>query len=135
MVLVVRGALMLVGLLFVALGATFLFDPVGQGGDFGLTAKGNQGLSTLRADFTAYFWIAGGSLALGAWKRNRTLLLVAAALMAITCAVRGLSLVLDGPYDGWSRPMAVEAFTVIIALFGSRTLPQTAAVADESEML
>ena len=134
MVVVVRGALMLVGLLFIGLGATFLFDPVGQGGDFGVAANGNQGLSTIRADLTAYFWIAGGTLAIGAWRRDRTLLLVAAALMAITFAARGMSLVADGPYEGWTMPMAVEAFTVIIALFGARVLPQSSSVSDESEM-
>lgn len=135
MVLIVRAALMLTGLLFVVLGGTFLFDPVGQGGDFGVSPNGNQGLSTIRADFTSYFWVAGGSLILGAWKRDRTLLLVAVAIMAITCIVRAFSLALDGPYDGWSMPMAVEAFVVIIALFGSRVLPQSANVADQSEML
>ena len=135
MVLIVRAALMLAGLLFVVLGGTFLLDPIGQGGDFGVSPNGNRGLSTIRADFTAYFWIAGGSLIIGAWRRDRTLLLVAAAIMAITCIVRGVSLVLDGPYDGWSMPMAVEAFVVIIALFGSRALPQSANVTDQSEML
>ncbi len=135
MVLIVRAALLLAGLLFIVLGTTFLLDPVGQGGDFGISANGNQGLSTIRADFTAYFWVAGGALAIGAWRGSRTLLLVAAVLMAITFAARGLSLVLDGPYEGWTMPMAVEAFTVIIALFGARVLPQSAAVADQTEML
>ncbi|MDJ0642511.1 MAG: hypothetical protein QNJ15_06825 [Erythrobacter sp.] len=135
MILIVRAALFLAGLLFVILGGTFLLDPVGQGTDFGLTANGNRGLSTIRADFAAYFWIAGGTLILGAWRRDRTLLLVAAALMAITCVVRGLSLAFDGFYEGWSMPMAVEAFVVIIALFGSRALPQSASVQDQGETL
>ncbi len=135
MVLIVRAALLLIGLLFVILGATFLFDPVGQGGDFGLTAKGNQGLSTIRADFTAYFWVAGGALIIGAWQRKGDLLLVAAALMGITLAVRGVSLGLDGFYSGWIMPMAVEAFTVIIALFGSRVLPHAALVPDQADTL
>ncbi|QUL37727.1 hypothetical protein [Erythrobacter sp. JK5] len=135
MILVMRAVLTLVGLVFILIGTSFLIDPAIQGGDFGLVAKGAQGLSTIRADFTAYFWVAGGTLVIGAWKRNGDLLLVAAALMGITLAVRGLSLALDGFYEGWTMPMAVEAFTVIVALFGSRVLPHSALVPDAAETL
>ncbi|MEL6529827.1 MAG: hypothetical protein AAGK01_02705 [Pseudomonadota bacterium] len=135
MVLVVRATLIVIGLLFIVLGATFLLDPVGQGSDFGLTPNGNQGLSTIRADFTAFFWIAGGTLAIGAWRNQGDLLLVAAAIMGITLAVRCLSLGLDGTYPGWSMPMAVEAFTLILALFGSRVLPHAALVPDQTDTL
>ncbi|WP_298469649.1 hypothetical protein [uncultured Erythrobacter sp.] len=135
MVMLVRTVLLVGGLLFILIGASFLLDPAGQGGDFGLTPKGNQGLSTIRADFTAYFWVAGGAMVIGAWKRKGDLLLVAAALMGITFVARGLSLALDGFYPGWMMPMAVEASTVIIALFGSRVLPHAALVPDQADTL
>lgn len=127
MVVLVRGVLVLLGALFVFLGGTFLLDPVGQGGDFGLTAKGNQGLSTIRADMTAFFWVSGGAFLIGAWKQRGDVLLVTAALMGITLAGRAVSIALDGPYEGWQMPMAVEALTVVVALFGARILPRPSA--------
>lgn len=128
--LAVRAILLLGGGLFLLVGATFLLDPVTQGGDFGLMAKGARGLSTIRADFTAYFWVAGGTMIIGAWKRNGDFLLIAAVLMGITLVVRGLSLALDGFYPGWAMPMAVEAITVVVALYGSRVLPHSADLPD-----
>ena len=126
MAMVLRGALVALGLLFVGIGGTFLFDPVGQGGDFGLTPNGNQGLSTIRADFTAFFWVSGGALILGAWKQRGDWLLVAAALMGITLAGRAVSLAMDGTYEGWPLPMAVEALTVMLAVAGNRMFGKTA---------
>ena len=69
------------GLLFLLIGGTFLLDPLGQGGDFGLEPDGNQGLSTIRGDMTAIFWVSGGGLIIGAWKQRGDLLLVAAAII------------------------------------------------------
>ena len=124
MVLLLRGVLALGGVAFVLIGASFLFDPLGQGGDFGLEPIGNQGLSTIRADFAAFFGVSGGALILGAWKQRGDMLLVAAALMGITLAGRAVSLALDGTYEGWQMPMAIEALTVVLALFGARVLPR-----------
>jgi hypothetical protein len=126
MVLLLRAALVLGGLVFILIGGSFLFDPVGQGGDFGLEPDGNQGLSTIRADFAAFFGVSGGALILGAWKQRGDMLLVAAALMGITLAGRAVSLALDGTYEGWQMPMAIEALTVVLALFGARVLPRPA---------
>lgn len=127
MMMGLRVLLALVGLFFIGLGGTFLFDPVTQGGDFGVDPRGAQGLSTIRADFSSYFWVSGGALVLGAWKQNGTVLLVAAALLGITFCARALSLVLDGTYEGWMAPMMVEAFVVVIALFGYRAMAGSAA--------
>lgn len=124
MIIALRIALALLGVLFVSMGFGFLTDPVAAGGDFGLVADGAQGLSSIRADFTAFFWVSGGAFLLGAWKRNGDMLLVTAALMGITLAGRGVSLALDGTYDAWFLPMTVEALAVILALIGSRVLPE-----------
>lgn len=124
MVLILRAVLLLGGLVFVLIGGSFLFDPLGQGGDFGLEPRGNQGLSTIRADFAAFFGVSGGALIFGAWKQRGDMLLVAAALMGITLAGRAVSLALDGTYEGWQMPMAIEALTVVLALFGARVLPR-----------
>jgi hypothetical protein len=125
MVLGLRIVLGLLGLLFVFMGAGFLFDPAGSGANFGLEPIGAQGLSSIRGDLTAFFWVSGGSLLLGVWRRDATLLMVAAALMGIVCAARGLSLALDGTYEGWAPPMVVEGLTATLALVGARLLPRS----------
>lgn len=124
MVLLLRALLFLGGLTFVLIGGSFLIDPVGQGGDFGLEPRGNQGLSTIRADFAAFFGVSGGALILSAWKQRGDMLLVAAALMGIALTGRAVSLALDGTYEGWQMPMAVEALTVVLGIVGARVLPR-----------
>ena len=122
MVIAVRVALTLLGLLFGYMGLGFLIDPVGAGSDFGLTAAGPQGLAAIRGDMTAFFWVAGASLIIGAWRANAALLYVAAALMGIVFTARAFSAAVDGTYDGWYVPMVVEGLTVVLALLGTRVL-------------
>lgn len=122
MILVVRALLMIAGLVFVVIGGSFLFYPVSQGSSFGLDAVGARGLSSLRGDFTAYFWVTGCALIIGSWRRNGDILLVPAAILGLTFLIRALSLAIDGFYEGWALPMAVEAVTVMLALVGRRLL-------------
>ncbi|MGB3711035.1 MAG: hypothetical protein WA985_05040 [Erythrobacter sp.] len=135
MLLVVRALLMLAGLVFIVIGGSFLFYPVSQGSAFGLDAVGAQGLSSLRGDFTAYFWVTGIALVAGAWRKSGAVLLVPIAILGITFLVRALSLAIDGFYEGWAVPMAVEAATVLLALYarhlfgsGTRGLPSDAPI-------
>ena len=123
---IVRVALFLFGLLYIFIGFGFLTDPVGSGADFGIAPLdvGNaQGLSTLRADFTSFFWVSAGCLIIGSWKSNATLLNVGAALLGVVFLVRGVSVVLDGTYEAWMMPMGVELLTALVALAGARILP------------
>ena len=122
MITALRVILALLGALFLFVGAQFLIDPVTTGGDFGLTPNGNAGLSTIRADMTAFFWVSGGALLYGVWKQRGEAFYVTAALMGIVFCARCLSLVLDGTYEGWLPPMAIEAVTVILCLFGARAM-------------
>lgn len=122
MVIALRIVLSLLGLLFVFMGTGFLIDPVGSGGDFGLEAPGPQGLASIRGDMTAFFWVSGASLIIGAWRGNRSLLYVGAALMGIVFMGRALGVTLDGTYDGWYPPMAVEGLTVVLALVATRVV-------------
>ena len=126
MQLALRIALTLLGLLNIFIGFSFLTDPVGMGADFGiapLADAGAQGLSSLRADFTSFFWVSAGCLILGAWKANASLLNTGAALLGVVFVVRAVSLGIDGTYEGWAMPMAVEAVTTILALIAARVLP------------
>ena len=116
MMMALRVALTGLGLLYGFMGLEFLTDPVGAGGDFGLTATGPQGLATIRGDLTAFFWVLGGSLTIGAWRSNASLLYVGAALAGIVLAARGISSGIDGTYDQWFVPMVVEAVTVVLAV-------------------
>lgn len=125
MQIILRIALSLLGLLFLFMGAGFLADPAGNGADFGLMAEGSQGLATIRGDLTAFFWVLGGSLLVGIWRNNATLLCVAAALAGIVFAGRALGLALDGSYPQWFVPMVVEALTVVLALVAARGLART----------
>lgn len=115
-----RVVLALLGVVLIGVGAMFLIDPVRMGVDFGLVPQGNQGLSSIRGDFPAFFWVSGAAFVIGAWKQRGDILLVTAALMGITCAGRAVSLALDGTYPGWPNFMVVEALTVVLAFVGYR---------------
>lgn len=121
--LIVTALLFVLGLLFLYLGAGFILDPSVTGSDFGLSARGAQGLSTIRGDMTAIFWVTGICMIWGAWKRNGDLLLVPAAIFGIALFGRIVSIFADGTYPGFWSPMLVEAVAVILSLVGSRVLP------------
>jgi len=126
MTMILRAVLIAAGLLFLLIGGLFLFDPARMAGQFGLVATGAQGLSSVRADVTAFFWLAGASLVWGAWARRGAVLLIAAVLMGIALLGRSISLAADGAYPGWYVSMAVEAVTVVLALAGWRMIGRPA---------
>lgn len=111
------------GLLFLVLGLGFLLMPASTVTGFHLAAEGAGGLAVLRADFPALFFVGGGAMIWGAWKRNGDLLLVPAALFAIALFGRCVSALVDGPYPQFWSPMLVEAAAVILSLVASRVLP------------
>ena len=123
---ILTAILMLGGIAFVLIGFGFLLQPESSAASFGMTANGAQGLSTLRADMTAFFLVGGGAMIWGAWRRNGELLLVPAALFGIAFTGRAVSLVADGSYEGWWTGMTVEALVVILSLWASRMLPHEA---------
>ncbi len=120
---VLTAVIFLLGLFDLFMGLNFLFNPDATAAGLGLAGLGNQGTSTLRADFTAFFGVIAVCMMLGAWRRNGDLLLVPAALMGTAVVVRGISVMLDGPYPGWPLPMVVEAVHVIVLIAAWRVLP------------
>lgn len=120
MTLFLRAALLLLALLYLAIGTGFLIAPEQLGETFGVAPAGAKGLASMRADFTGFFWLLGGALGWGAWRQSGGALLVGAFLAATALAGRGLSLLLDGQYDGAFQPMVVEALTVLLALAAMR---------------
>ena len=123
---ILTAVLMLGGIAFVLIGLGFLIQPDNSATGFGLAARGAQGLSTLRADMTAFFLVAAVCLIWGAWKRNGELLLVPAALFGIAFTGRLVSAVADGATPQFWLPMLVEAATVVVTLLASRHLPHEA---------
>lgn len=117
-VLLAAGAL-----LDLFLGFSFFFDPAIAGAGFGLQATGADGLSAMRGDFTAFFWVAALSMGIGAWKRRGDVLWPALALFAIALGGRLVNLVAVGDYDGWWQPMTVEALHVIVIALAIKAFP------------
>lgn len=105
------------------MGLNFMFNPQGTAPGFGLAAQGAQGLSTLRADFTAFFGVIAACMMIGAWRRNADLLLVPAALMGTAVTVRAISLLVDGTYPAWPVPMTVELAHVVLLIAAWKLLP------------
>ena len=121
--LVITALLFLLGLFYLYMGFGFILDPSVTGGEFGLTPNGTQGLSTIRGDMTAIFWVTGICMIWGAWKRNGDPLIASALIMGVVLTGRCVSLVADGAYPAWFVPMSVEALTVALSLIGWRVLP------------
>lgn len=121
--LILTALLFLFGLFNLLLGIGFFLDPIGLGTQFNLSPIGLGGLAVLRADFTAFFLVAGACQLWGGWRRNGDLLLIPALLFGIACAGRGASAVLDGAAPGFAVPMAIEALQVILAIAAWRVLP------------
>lgn len=117
------AVIFLLGMFDLFMGLNFLFTPDTAAAGLGMAGLGNQGTSTLRADFTAFFGVIAVCMMLGAWRRNADLLLVPAALMGTAVVVRTVSLFVDGTYPGWQIPIAVEAVHVIVLLAAWKLLP------------
>ncbi len=130
--LILTALLFAGGLMFLFIGAGFLIDPATSGAAFGFNSLETMGLASLRADFTAFFVVAGGCMIWGAWKRKGDPLLVSAALFGIAFIGRLVNIASVGTYDGYWTSMLVEAVAVVLCLIGSRMLPHTAFTTDET---
>ena len=121
--LALTALIFLIGLFDLFMAASFLFNPLTVAQGLGVVPVAASGISTIRADFTAFFGVAGFAMLWGAWRRNADLLLVPLLLFAVAFAGRAIDLVVTGAYPGWPLPMAVEALEVVLLLGGWRILP------------
>ena len=126
MIITMRVLLCLGGLLLLSLGFGFLTDPTGSGADFGISAAGAHGLTSIRSDFTAFFGVGGACFIWGAIARRSDPLVIGAALMLVTLAARLVSLSIDGSFEGYITPMVVELVLGILGLAGAKILPKRA---------
>ena len=120
---ILTALIFLLGLFDLFMGLNFLMNPQATALGFGIAPTGVQGLSTLRADFTAFFGVVAVCMMIGAWRRNAELLLVPAALMGTAVVVRAISLGVDGGYPGYLVPMIVEAVHVALLIAAWKVLP------------
>lgn len=128
---VLTALIFMAGLFDLTMAASFLFQPTEAAAGLGVTAislgggaeRAAAGLSTLRADFAAFFGVAAVCMMWGAWHRNGDLLLVPLLLFATALAGRALGLAMEGVYPGWWVPMAVEALHVGVLAAARRLLP------------
>ena len=121
--LILTALIFVEGLFFLVMGLGFLLMPASTVTSFHLAPDGAGGMAVLRADFPALFFVGGGAMIWGAWRRNGDLLLVPAALFGIALFGRLVSLFADGAYPQFWSPMLVEATAVILSLVASRVLP------------
>ena len=129
MIPLLRLLLILGGGAFVLIGCSFLFDPAVAGIGFGIEPLDPAGLAALRADFTAFFAIAGGAMIWGGWRGRGDVLLVPALLFGIALLGRTISIFADGTVAGFWLPMLIEAGTATLCLVASRVLPHRPAIA------
>ena len=71
----------MVGLLNFLIGLGFLFNPSKMATEFALSPLGTQGMATMRADFPAFFLTGAIFSLIGAWRADRTPLLVPLMLL------------------------------------------------------
>ena len=121
--LVITALVYLSGLLCLFLAVGFLTDPATSAASLGVKPDGIAGLSTIRADFTAFFGVTGALMLWGAWRRNGDLLLVPALIYGTAFIGRAIGLAIDGTYPMFFQPMAVEAFWTVLLFTAWRVLP------------
>jgi hypothetical protein len=121
--LILTALVFLGGLLNLFMAISFLTDPEQAARGLGVLSSGAAGVSTIRADFTSFFGVAGVCMMWGAWRRNADLLLVPALLFGTSFAGRLLDLGLSGSYPDWAMPMTYEAVHVLLMLAAWRMLP------------
>lgn len=126
MIVALRTGLALGGLLLVFMAFGFLTDTVGASADFGITAEGAHAITSLRADMTAFFGVGGACFLWGAWARRSDPLIIGAALMLTALIARTASLSINGSFEGYPTPMAVELLLGVLGLIGARVLPKGA---------
>ena len=121
--LILTALVYLSGLLCLFLAVGFLTDPATSAAGLGIKVEGAAALSTVRADFTAFFGVTGALMLWGAWRRNGDLLLVPALIYGTAFVCRALGLAIDGTYPMFIQPMAVELFWTVLLFAAWRVLP------------
>lgn len=114
---IIRGLVALWGLFFAWMGVSGLIDPDTYVQQFGISG-GVEAMNTIRADFSAFFLIAGGAAGWAALRpEHARLLWVPILLFGTALGGRILGVMLGDPFAGSVRQsMVVEAVSVLLLL-------------------
>ena len=123
MTILIRALAGLWGLAFTALAAQGVLDPATFTEGFGVSAEGHS-VNSLRADFGAFFLVAGlGAIWGAARPADAKALWVPAALFGAALLIRTLGLALGDPsHPQITQAMVIEAVSVLFLLFAARHL-------------
>jgi hypothetical protein len=125
MKLIMRAIIGLVGGFNTLLGIGFLVNPAKLAAAFALSPIGTQGLSTVRADFPAFFLTGGIFALIGAWRGEAGPLRVPLTLLSIALFGRFISIALDGTAPTTATPMIAEAIMIGLLALGYRVLSKS----------
>lgn len=124
MILALRFVIGAFALLFLFMGAGFLFDPVGNAASLALTPEGAHGLNTLRGDMAGLFIGSALLLVLGVIRREPAWLLAVALLMVVIACGRVVGFVVDGtPAQATLVAFGFEVVIAAVMIFAARKLP------------
>ena len=115
MIMGLKIAVGLSGLLLLVMGLNVMFNPVGAAPQFAVEALGNAGLNTLRGDMGGMFLASAVMLGLGIFGGRPQFLLAAALVMGLIAFGRLVGFVMDGS-EGQPYPAFIVEI-VFVALF------------------
>jgi hypothetical protein len=119
---VIRIVIGLLGLLALAATVNFWLRPELAAQGVGLTVANPMGLASVRADIAGFFAVSGLFALLTAWTGRAEYALTTLALMSAALLGRAINIVLGSFDQTMLVPMVIEAVTIVIFLFGYRTL-------------
>jgi hypothetical protein len=119
---ILRVAIGLFGVLFIALAAGFLLDPARAAARLGIGPLAPLGLATLRGDFLAFFGASGILSIIGIVRKDARFLTAPLLMIAMTLAGRLVTVAVSGFDAAMGPPMLVEAFGVVLLALGRRSL-------------
>lgn len=103
----------LFALLFLFMGAGFMFDPTGSAVGVGLSPLAELGLNTLRGDMGGLFLASTALIGLGIFLKRGDWLLAVAILMLFIAAGRLIGFVIDG--NPTQPTLTAFGFEIVIA--------------------
>lgn len=114
---IVRGLLALWGIFFGWMGVSGLIDPQTLVDTFGVSGDA-MAMNTIRADFSAFFLMAGGAACWAALRpEHAKVLLVPIAAFGLALGGRILGIMLGDPFAGSVRQsVVVEAVSVLLLI-------------------